>query len=52
MDTVNAPRVQRYTVEPDPIDASSDDDFGFSETFSEFTDMQKWNPATGEDEAL
>ena len=52
MDTVNAPRVQRYTVEPDPIDASSDDDFGFSETFSEFTDMQKWNPATGEDEPL
>jgi len=52
MDTVNAPRVQRYTAEPDPIDATSDDDFGFSEVFSEFTDMQKWNPVTGEDEPL
>ena len=52
MDTVNAPRVQRYTVEPDPVDAESGDDFGFSETFSEFTDMQKWNPDTGEDEPI
>jgi hypothetical protein len=52
MDTVNAPRVQRYTVQPDPLDADADDDFGFNEVFSEFTDMQKWNPETGEDEPI
>jgi hypothetical protein len=52
MDTINAPRVQRYTVEPDPIDAVSDDDFGFNETYAEFTDMKKWNPETGEDEPI
>jgi hypothetical protein len=52
MDTVNAPRIQRYTVEPDPSDAESGDDFGFNEVFSEFTDIQKWNPETGEDEPL
>lgn len=52
LDTVNAPRIQRYTVEPDPIDANADDDFGFNEVFSEFTDIQKWNPETGEDEPV
>jgi len=52
MDTVNAPRVQRYTAEPDPIDATSDDNFGFDEVFSEFTDLQKWNPETGQDEPI
>jgi|688.fasta_scaffold149483_2 hypothetical protein len=52
IDTVEAPRVQRYTVQPDPSDADADDDFGFNEVFSEFTDAQKWNPATGEDEPV
>jgi len=52
IDTVNAPRVQRYAVQPDPVDADADDDFGFDEVFSEFTDMQKWNPETGGDEPL
>ena len=52
LDTVNAPRIQRYTVQPDPIDADADDNFGFNETFSEFTDIQKWNPETGEDEPI
>lgn len=52
MDTVNAPREVRYTVTPDPISADADDDFGFSEVFSEFTDIQKWNPDTGADEPL
>jgi hypothetical protein len=52
MDTVNAPRVQRYTVQPDPINADADDNFGFDEVFSEFTDLQKWNPETGEDEPI
>ena len=52
MDTVNAPRVQRYTAQPDPSTAESDDDFGFNEVFSEFTDSEKWNPQTGEDEPV
>lgn len=52
LDTVNAPRVQRYTVQPDPIDAESGDDFGFNEVFSEFTDIQKWSPETGMDEPI
>lgn len=52
MDTVNAPRVQRYTVQPDPLNADADDDFGFNEVFSDFTDIQKWNPETGADEPI
>ena len=28
----------RYTVEPDPLSAGPDDDFGFSETTSFFSD--------------
>lgn len=52
LDTVNAPREIRYSVEPDPITAESDDNFGFDEMFSEFTDSMKWNPATGEDEPV
>jgi hypothetical protein len=52
LDTVNAPRVQRYSVEPDPFDADADDDFGFNEIFSEFSDMKKRNPDTGVDEDL
>lgn len=52
MDTVNAPRVQRYTVQPDPLNADADDDFGFNEVFSDFTDIQKWNPETGVDEPI
>jgi hypothetical protein len=52
LDTVNAPRVQRYSVEPDPFDADADDDFGFNEIFSEFSDIKKRNPDTGVDEDL
>ena len=49
MDTTAA-RELRYTAEPDPINAAWDDDFGFSETFEEFTDGKQWNPVTGQDE--
>lgn len=52
IDTINAPRVQRYTVQPEPIDADADDDFGFNEVFSEFTDIKKRDPDTGVDEDL
>ena len=43
-------REQRYTVTPDPASASMDDDFGFNETHSFFTDAKTYNPTTGQDE--
>lgn len=52
VDTVNAPREIRYTVQPDPIDSDPDDDFGFNEMYSEFADNKKYNPTTGQDEDL
>jgi len=48
---VNTPkREQRYTVQPDPIDADGDDNFGFNETTSFFQDAKEYNPETGTDE--
>ena len=44
VDTVNAKREMRYTVEPDPITAQPGDDFGFSETTSFFGDAQDYSP--------
>ena len=47
----NSPkREQRYTVTPKPFTADFDDDFGFNETTSFFTDAKDRNPNTGEDE--
>mgnify|MGYP001428995279 CR=1 FL=1 len=43
-------REQRYTVTPDPANADFDDDFGFNETSSFFTDAKTYNPTTGQDE--
>ena len=43
-DTQNAKREVRYTVTPDPIDAGPDDDFGFSETTSFFSDSKSYSP--------
>ena len=43
-------REQRYTVTPDPSTADFDDDFGFNETSSFFTDAKTYNPETGQDE--
>ena len=43
-------REQRLTVTPDPVTADADDDFGFNETRSFFTDAKTFNPVTGEDE--
>ncbi len=51
-DTTSAPREVRYTVTPDPITADADDDFGFNEIYSEFTDSKKRNPVSGADEAI
>jgi hypothetical protein len=49
---VTAPRELRYTVTPDPITADADDNFGFNEIYSEFTDARDWNPTTGQDEDI
>ena len=43
-------REQRLTVTPNPSSADADDDFGFNETSSFFTDAKNFNPVTGEDE--
>ena len=43
-------REQRYTVTPDPASADMDDDFGFNETTSFFTDAKTYNTTTGQDE--
>ena len=42
-------REQRYTVTPSPATADADDDFGFNETSSFFTDAKEFDPETGED---
>ncbi len=42
-------REQRLTVTPNPATADADDDFGFNETSSFFTDAKEFNPETGED---
>lgn len=47
-----ASRSARITVEPDPIDASPTDDFGFSTSIEEFEDGLKYNPVTGQDEPV
>ena len=43
-------REQRYTVTPSQVNADADDDFGFNETTSFFTDAKNFNPVTGKDE--
>ena len=47
-----APRDVRYTVQPDPITADADDDFGFGIVDEDFTDNQKRNPVSGQDEVI
>ena len=43
-------REQRYTVTPKTGTAEADDDFGFNETTSFFTDAKEFNVETGQDE--
>lgn len=45
-----AAREMRYTVQPDPLTADPDDNFGFNELYSEFSDGKSRNPVTGADE--
>lgn len=42
--TSTAKREMRYTVEPDPINAGPEDDFGFSENWDFFNDSKTWSP--------
>ena len=49
MDTRTAKREMRYTVEPDPLSAGPDDDFGFSETTSFFSDGKSYSPTQRKD---
>ena len=50
--TTSAPREVRYTIQPDPITADADDDFGFGIVDEDFTDMKKRNPTSGADETI
>ena len=43
-DTQTAKREMRYTVTPDPIDASPEDDFGFNENWDFLQDSKKYSP--------
>ena len=47
-----APRQVRYTIQPDPVTADSDDDFGFGVVDEDFTDNKKRNPTSGADEVI
>ena len=47
--TRTAKREMRYTVEPDPTTAGPDDDFGFSETSSFFSDGKTYSPTQQKD---
>lgn len=50
--TSTAPREVRYTIQPDPITADADDDFGFGIVDEDFTDNKKRNPTSGVDEEI
>lgn len=43
------PRHLRYTVEPDPVDAEPEDDYGFTEVWETFDDGKKYDPVTDTD---
>ena len=47
--TKTAKREMRYTVVPDPTTAGPDDDFGFSETSSFFSDGKTYSPTQQKD---
>ena len=44
-----AKREMRYTVQPDPVTAGPEDDFGFSEVTTMFDDSKKYSPTRQED---
>ena len=48
-DTSTAKRERRYSVVPDPITAGPEDDFGFSETWTDFSDGKTYSPTLQKD---
>ena len=50
--TTSAPREVRYTIQPNPLSADADDDFGFGVVDADFTDNKKRNPTSGADETI
>ena len=48
-DTSTAKRERRYSVVPDPITAGPEDDFGFSETWTDFNDGKTYSPTLQKD---
>ena len=50
--TSTAPREVRYTIQPDPLSADADDDFGFGVVDEDFSDNKKRNPVSGADEDI
>ncbi|NHK40065.1 tail sheath stabilizer and completion protein [Thermus thermophilus] len=52
VNTSSAPREVRYTIQPDPLTADADDDFGFGVVDEDFTDNKKRHPVSGADEAI
>ncbi len=48
-DVKKSKREVRYTVTPDPITAGPDDDFGFNETTSVFSDSKSYSPTQQKD---
>lgn len=45
----STPRIARVQVEPDPIDAEPEDDYGYTETLTEYDDGKKFDPVLGID---
>ena len=43
-DTQTAKREMRYTVQPDPINADPEDNFGFTENWEFFSDSKEYSP--------
>ena len=50
--TTSAPREVRYTIQPNPLSADADDDFGFGVVDADFADNKKRNPTSGADETI
>lgn len=48
-DTTVAKREMRYTLTPDPIDATPDDNFGFNESLEMFFDGKTYSPTQQKD---
>ncbi|MBW2998237.1 tail sheath stabilizer and completion protein [Candidatus Woesearchaeota archaeon] len=51
-DLPESAREERITVEPDPLSANANDDFGFTTVIDFFEDSKKYNPSNDTDEDL